>query len=120
MEAVAADRGLTFWSDRTILEKAKRVQRPDDAWDADEIERLFADLAGRAWGAGPDRSDEVPGVLRRCSAPSRTGGAHEPAEGGHLEAHLTPAGRRTSSPARASCWRRTGRCTGWAPRSPAS
>lgn len=64
VEAVAAARGLTFWSDRTILEKAKRVQAPGDAWDAGQLERLFADLVRRAWGAGPDRSDEVPGVLR--------------------------------------------------------
>ncbi len=90
VEAVAADRGLTFWSDRTILEKAKRVQRPDDAWDAAEIERLFADLAGRAWGAGPDRSDEVPGILRALLGAEPDGRADEPAEGGHLEAHLTP------------------------------
>ncbi len=88
VEAVAADRGLTFWSDRTILEKARRVQRPDDEWDAEHIERLFADLAGRAWGTGPDRSDEVPGVLRALLGAEPADPAGVPAEGGHLEAQL--------------------------------
>jgi hypothetical protein len=87
VEAVAADRGLTFWSDRTILEKARRVQRPDDGWDAGHIERLFADLVRRAWGTGPDRSDEVPGVLRALLG-AEPDGAGEPAGQGHLEAHL--------------------------------
>lgn len=63
VEAVAATRGLTFWSDRTVLEKGRRVQTPEDRWDATDIERLFTDLVRRAWGAGTDRSDEVPGVV---------------------------------------------------------
>jgi hypothetical protein len=78
VEAVAADRGLTFWSDRTILEKAKRVQRPDDGWDAGHLERLFADLVRRAWGAGADRSDEVPGVLRALLGAEPDGSANDP------------------------------------------
>lgn len=71
IEAVAAGRGITFWSDRTILEKAKRAQTPQDAWDAADIERLFSDLVRRAWGVGADRSDEVPGVLLALLGPDR-------------------------------------------------
>ena len=89
VEAVAAARGLTFWSDRTILEKAKRVQRPGDSWDAEEIERLFADLVRRAWGAGPDRSDEVPGVLLALLGPEQGAEAASAAGAkGHLELRL--------------------------------
>ncbi len=63
VEGVAAARGITFVSDRTVLEKGRRVRTPEDPWDAAGIERLFNDLTRRAWGTGPDRSAEVPAVL---------------------------------------------------------
>ncbi|MGW7296840.1 hypothetical protein [Streptomyces sp. NPDC054829] len=63
VEGVAAARGITFVSDRTVLEKGLRAQGPDDPWDAADVERLFNDLMRRAWGTGPDRSAEVPAVL---------------------------------------------------------
>jgi predicted nucleotidyltransferase len=93
VEAVAAARGLTFWSDRTILEKARRVQTPADSWDAEQVERLFADLVRRAWGGGADRTGEVPGVLRALLGPQMGGavaaaGPDEPTGSGRLEAEL--------------------------------
>jgi hypothetical protein len=69
VEGVAAARGITFVSDRTVLEKGRRVQTPEDSWDAADIERLFNDLMGRAWGTGPDRSAEVPAVLESLLGP---------------------------------------------------
>jgi hypothetical protein len=63
VEGVAAARGITFVSDRTVLEKGRRVQAPEDPWDAADVERLFNDLMRRAWGTGHDRSGEVPAVL---------------------------------------------------------
>lgn len=69
IEAVAAARGITFWSDRTVLEKGRRVQMPEDPWDSDHIERLFADLVARAWSTGTDRSAEVPAVLQELFGP---------------------------------------------------
>ncbi|CCK32388.1 hypothetical protein BN159_8010 [Streptomyces davaonensis JCM 4913] len=63
VEGVAAARGITFVSDRTVLEKGRRVRTPEDTWGAADIERLFNDLMRRAWGTGPDRSAEVPAVL---------------------------------------------------------
>lgn len=70
VEAVAAARGVTFWSDRTVLEKGRRVQTPEDAWDSDHIEKLFNDLVRRAWGAGEDRSKEAPAVLEALFGPA--------------------------------------------------
>ncbi|MFH9005879.1 hypothetical protein ACH4E5_21950 [Streptomyces afghaniensis] len=69
VEAVAAARGITFVSDRTVLEKGRRVQTPEDPWDSDHIERLFTDLVRRAWGVGADRTAEVPAVLTALLGP---------------------------------------------------
>lgn len=88
VEAVAAARGITFWSDRTVLEKGRRVQTPEDPWDSDHIERLFADLVRRAWGSGTDRSAEVPAVLRALFGPEYgeelASDTDEPAPAGQL------------------------------------
>ncbi|MEV0633515.1 hypothetical protein AB0I77_00760 [Streptomyces sp. NPDC050619] len=69
VEGVAAARGITFVSDRTVLEKGRRVQTPEDPWDSADIEFLFNDLMRRAWGTGPDRSAEVPAVLQTLLGP---------------------------------------------------
>jgi hypothetical protein len=68
------------------------VQTPHDTWDAEQVERLFADLVRRAWGAGADRTGEVPGVLRALLGPENgavaAAGPDEPAGTGRLEAEL--------------------------------
>jgi hypothetical protein len=69
VEAVAAARGVTFWSDRTVLEKGRRVHRPTDPWDPDGIEQLFSGLVRMAWNAGPDRTPELSGVVEALLGP---------------------------------------------------
>lgn len=89
VEAQAATRAITFWSDRTILEKARRAWLPGDPWDPDFIERLFIDLARRAWGSGQDRSSEVDDVLRALLGPEHSSllakSEHERTGSGHLD-----------------------------------